>query len=95
MNPTANGRISWERVGSCTSDLDEEDERWHSWLNEVTTLNCNMMTQSLSCIIAQAQDLPTYDGLKMVDDFLGRFESAVLEPQQFDALKWALLVTHA
>jgi len=26
VNPTADGRISWKRAGSCTSDSDEEDE---------------------------------------------------------------------
>ena len=28
VNTTADGRISWERENSCTSDSDEEIERW-------------------------------------------------------------------
>ena len=28
VNLTADGRISWERKSSCTSNLDEEVERW-------------------------------------------------------------------
>lgn len=30
VNPTADGRISWERESSCTSDLDEEVEQWQN-----------------------------------------------------------------
>jgi len=28
VNPTIDGRISWERENSCTSDLDEEIKQW-------------------------------------------------------------------
>jgi len=42
-------------------------------------LNCNMMTRSLCCISKGVRDLPTYDGLSEVDDFLNRFEREVLE----------------
>lgn len=28
INPTTDGKISWKRDSSCTSDLDEEFERW-------------------------------------------------------------------
>ena len=28
VNPTKDGRLSWERESSCTSDSDEEIERW-------------------------------------------------------------------
>lgn len=58
-------------------------------------LNCNMMTKSLFCVTAQVRDLPTYDGLKMVDEFLHQYESAVPENQRFDALKCVLCVSPA
>lgn len=90
MNPTVDGRISWECDSSRTSDLDEEVERWHNWLHEVTTLNCNMMIRSLCCVKIEARDLPRYDGLIVVDEFLKKFKNAVPEQQQFGALKWAL-----
>lgn len=77
VNLTADGRISWVCVGSFTSNSNEEDERWHNRLNEVTTLNYNMMTRSLCCVTTQAQDLPTYDGLIAVDEFLSKFKSEV------------------
>jgi len=52
VNLIANGRISREGIGSCTSDSDKENERWHNRLNEVTTLNCSMMTRSLHFVTA-------------------------------------------
>ena len=79
VNPTAEGRISWGHAESCTEDSDEEDERWHNQLNGVTTLNCNMMTESLYCVKAQDRELLVYDGLTAVDEFLTKFESTVLE----------------
>ena len=79
MNPTTDGRISWERNSSCISDLDEELERWKNQLHEVTMLNCNMMIRSLCCVTIEATKLPTYDGVTVVDEFLDKFESAVLE----------------
>lgn len=53
VNLITEGGISWERVESCTTDSDEEDERWHNRLNGVTTLNCNMMTRPLYHVKAQ------------------------------------------
>lgn len=43
VNLTVDGRLSWDDDSSCTSDSDEEVERWQNWLHEVTMLNCNRM----------------------------------------------------
>jgi len=75
------------------SDSDEKDERWRNRVNEATTLHYNMMTKSLYCIKVQNRKLPMYDRLKVVGDFLDKFESVVPEYQRFNALKWALHVT--
>lgn len=48
-----------------------------------------MMIKSLRCVVAEARDLPLYDGLTSVDEFLNKFESEVPKKQRFDALKWA------
>ena len=93
MNSNADGRISWERDNSCTSDSDEEVECWKNRLHEVTTLNCNMMIRSLRCVMTEAKELPTYDGVTAVDEFLDNFESAVPEQQRYGALEWALRAT--
>lgn len=90
VNPIVVGKISWERESSCTSNLDKEIEQWQNWLHEVTTLNCNMMIRSLCCMEIEIRDLPMYDQLIMVDDFLNKFEIEVPEQQRFDSLKWAL-----
>ena len=95
LNPTAEGRISWEHTESCTADSYEEDKQWHNQLNGVTMLNCNLMSRSLCCITTQDQDLPIYDGLMVVDEFLNKFENTVPKHQRFDALKWALCTTLA
>ena len=79
MNLTANGRISWEPESSCTLDSDEEIERWQNRLHEVTMLNCNMMIRSLRFMTIEARELPTYDGVIMVDEFFNKFESTVPE----------------
>jgi len=83
VNPTMDGQITWERKSSCTLDSDEETERWHNFLHEVTMLNSNMMTRSLCCVSIEVRDLPTYDGLSEVDTFLNKFEREVLEKQCF------------
>ena len=79
VNPTTHGRISWERESSYTSNLDEKIERWQNRLHEVTTLNYNMVIRSLCCVTTEVRDLPMYDGLKIVGDFLNEFEKEVLD----------------
>lgn len=79
MNPTADGRISWERRSSYTLDLDEEVEQWQNQLHEVMTLNYNMMVRSLRCMTTEVRELPTYDALIVVDEFLNKLESTIPE----------------
>ena len=79
VNPMADGRISWECESSCTLDSDEEIEKWQNRLHEVTMLNYNMMIKSLCCVKIEAMELPTYDGLSAVDEFLRKLESGVPE----------------
>jgi len=38
----------------------------------------------------EIRDLPIYDGLSEVDDFLRRFEREVLEQHHLEVLKWVL-----
>lgn len=90
MNLIANERITWDHESSYTSDSDEELERWKNRLLEVTTLSCNMMTWSLRCLSSEVRNLPTYDGLNVVDVFLDAFEREVPEKQRSQALDYAL-----
>lgn len=93
MNLTVDGRISWEHESSYTSDLDDEIERWKNWLHEVTTLNCNMMTRLLHYVSTEVRDLPNYDEVSHMDEFLNKFEREVSEQKCFEALKWVLRAT--
>lgn len=95
VNPIADGWVSWECESSYTSDSDEEIEQWQNRLHELTTLNCNMIVRSLCCVTTEVRDLPMYDGLTVVDEFLTKFESTIPEQQWFVALKWALRATPA
>ena len=52
-----------------------------------------MLTKSVYCVKSQDCELPMYDGLTIVNEFVEKFESAIPEYQRFDALKWALYVT--
>ena len=81
MNPITDGWIAWECESSYTLDLDEEIERWQNRLHEVTTLNWNMMTRSLRCVLTEVRDMPTYDGLSEVDTFSDKFEREVPKKQ--------------
>ncbi len=90
MNPTMDGCITWDHESSYTSGSDEEIECWQNELHEVTMLNCNTMTQSLSYVSSEPRNLPIYDGLNEVDIFLDAFEREVPEKQHFQALDWAL-----
>jgi len=76
-----------------TDESEEEDKQWQNRMNMATSLNCNMLTKSVYYLKAQDCELPVYDRLKIVNEFLEKFESAIPEYQQFDALKWALRVT--
>jgi len=86
VNPTVDGLITWDRESSYTSNFDEELERWQNRLHEVTTLSCNMMTQSLGCLLSEVINLPTYDGMNDADIFLDALEREVSENQRFLAL---------
>jgi len=41
----------------------------------------------------KARELPTYDGVTTVDEFLEKFESTVPEQQQYGAIEWVLCAT--
>lgn len=60
-------------------DSDDEIERWQNQLHEVTMLNYNMVIRSLCCVEMEARDLPMYDRLSKVDDFLNKFKQDVPE----------------
>jgi len=79
VNLTAARRISWEHENSCTSDLDEEMERWQNQLQEVTTLSCNMITRLLRHVTSKAREMPTHDGTAHMEEAIYHCEKMRLE----------------
>lgn len=95
MNPTGDRRISWERDSSCTSDSDEEIERWQNRPHEVTTINCNMMVRSLRRVTIKAREIPIDGGAMKVQEIVDRCETTSLEQKQQGAQIVALGATTA
>lgn len=91
----ADGRISWDRESSCTSNLDEELEHWQNHLHELSTLQCNMMMKSLCCVLSEVRKLPHYDSLTDVDKLLDEFENEFPKGHCFQELDLALCAMHA
>lgn len=89
------GWITWDQEISCTSDSNEELEHWQNHLHEVSTLCYNMMTKSLCCVSSKVRNLPYYDSLTNVDNFLDVFESAVPQYHYFQELDFVLHTTPA
>lgn len=52
-----------------------------------------MMTRSLRYVEIEVRDMPMYDRLSEVDDFLNKFEKEVPKQQCFNTLKWVLRAT--
>ena len=46
-------------------------------MHEVSTLRCNMITKSLHCVSSEVRNMPYYDGLTNVDQFLDEFAREV------------------
>lgn len=62
-------------------------------MHEVSTLRYNMMTKSFYCISSVVRNLPYYDGLTNVDNFLDAFEREVPKHHHFQVLDLALCAT--
>ena len=74
VNPTVEGKLSWEHDSSCTSNSEEELEYWKNRLHEVSTSRCARITKSVHCMISEVCNLPSYDVLGDVNTFLNDYE---------------------
>lgn len=93
VNPTADGRISWEHDSSCMLDSNEEIERWQNRLHEVTTLNYNMMIRSLQHMMTEARKLPADDGATNGKEFVDQCGNTITKQKRHGVQKGALHVT--
>lgn len=83
INSTRDGRITWDKDSSCTSDSDEELEHWQNQLHEISLLRCYMLTKSLQCISTEVWHLHYYDDLEDVNLILDKSERDVPKEQWF------------
>ena len=82
MNPTADGKLGWEKDSSYTSDSEEELKNWQNRLREVSTRLCVRITKVVRCMKTEVCDLPFYDGLGNVDILFRDYERQVPECQR-------------
>ena len=95
INPTVEGNISWRCDSSCTSDSEVGLENWQDKLYEVSARRCAYLTKSLRWIGAELKDIPSFDGLVDVNDFLYQFEQQVPHEQRIAAMDLAVRTTLA
>lgn len=70
INPTANGMLSWHCASSCTSNSEEGLENWKNIMHEVSGRRCARLTRSLCWTGAQVCEVPMFDGLSNIEEFL-------------------------
>jgi len=93
VNPTTEGKLSWENDIYCTSDSEEESEKCQNRLHEVSTRQCAIINKKFHCMISKVCNLPSYHVLGDVDNFLNEYEEQVPENQRFPALDISLKAT--
>lgn len=74
VNPTIEGKLSWERDNSCTLKSEEELENWYNRLHEVSTKPYAIITKSVRYMISEVCNIPSYDGLGDVNNFINDYE---------------------
>lgn len=63
MQSIDNRRTSWECESIYTMDSEEEAERWQNQLHAITTLDCNMVTQSVRCVTTEERPRSEENGV--------------------------------
>ena len=90
INPTTDGKLSWQTVSSCTSNSGNTLENWQNRLHEVSMRRCARITRSMRRVGVEASELPTYEGLPNLAYFIVEFEEKVTESQRLSSLEFAL-----
>ena len=95
INPTVEWNISWWCNRSCALDSDDALENWQNRLYEVSARRCASMTKSLWWIGTEIKDIPSFDGLGDVKDFLQQFEQEIPHEQRMAAIDLVVRATPA
>ena len=82
-------------ASSYTSDLGEALENWKNRLHEVFMRRCARVTSFVRRVENELRELPTYEGLPNLVNFLNEFEGLVIESQLLSTLDHAIKDTPA
>ena len=93
IHPTVNGELGWRRSSFASSDCDDALENWQNQMHEVSLWKCGLITQSLCRVTTKTVELPVYEGLPELSEFLVEFEDKKSEPKWLLALDEALKAT--
>ena len=95
IQPTVDDKLGWRSSRFASSDSDDALENWKNLMHEVSIRKCGLITRSLCRVTIEIVELPTYEGLPELFEFLVEFEDKVLGPQRLLALDEALKDTPA
>ena len=76
-----------------SSDSGDALENWQNRMHEVSLRKCGLIMQSLCRVTIETIELPIYEGLPELSEFLLKFEGKVSEPQRLLELEEALKAT--
>ena len=79
----------------CSSDLEEALENWQNHMYEVSTRRCSRLTREVHWIGIIVSNLPTFDVLNPLENFLSEFESSVPTQERLLAMDEAMKATPA
>jgi hypothetical protein len=77
LNPIADKNLSWRSDNTFSSDSEEALENWKDQMYEVSTRRCARLTREVHWIDTTVSNLPTFDGLNPLENFLSEFETSV------------------
>jgi hypothetical protein len=93
INPISDGNMSWRSDNTCSSDSEEVLENWKNHMYEVSTRRCARLTREVRWISTTMSNLPTFDGLNPLENFLSEFETSVPTQQRLLAMDEAMKAT--
>ena len=74
---TVDVELGWCNSNSTFFDSDDALENWKNRMNEVSLRKCGLITQSLCRVTIETIELPIYEGILDLSEFLLEFEDKV------------------
>ena len=94
-NPTVDGTLRWIYATSCASNLEEGLKNWKRQMHEILGRCFAQLTKSLGWIGTEVCEVPAFDGLSNIQEFLLEYEEQVPFSQRLKTLDMALRATPA